>query len=340
MARLGVDYETVKQAAVKLLSQGAAPSVQKIREMLGTGSNTTIAEHLKIWRDEYAQKTIHHLPATMPKELISSIEVLWQTAMEQAQNQLAAYKQSLESEHEVLQQTQRETEKNAAGLKQKMTEVSANLEKEKAEKQQLNTELVLANDRLEKKDEFLVTQKKHYEDRLKHLYAEKDGVIMHNHQLQNEVKILQEKLILQAEEQKKLFSQQRALQEQSETRWLKLIDQAKQETKEERKKLENTRHYSEEQIKKVEHKLTDAQQNIYEKNTQLKVALEQVNRLTNELRTLEAENIKNKSIIAKYENKLLLKNASSLHKRTTKSSSALRDIEIDHKYSDSSDVST
>jgi hypothetical protein len=44
MAKLGVDYETIKQAAVKLLSQRLAPSVQKIREVLGTGSNTTIPE--------------------------------------------------------------------------------------------------------------------------------------------------------------------------------------------------------------------------------------------------------------------------------------------------------
>lgn len=69
MSRPGVDYETIKQTAVKLLSQGIAPSVQKIREELGTGSNTTIAEHLKVWRDDYAKKTIHHLPANMPKEL-------------------------------------------------------------------------------------------------------------------------------------------------------------------------------------------------------------------------------------------------------------------------------
>ena len=101
MARVGVDYETIKQTAVKLLSQGLAPSVQKIREVLGTGSNTTIAEHLKVWRDEYAKKTIHHLPASMPKELISAFEILWQTAMEQAQNQLAEYKKTVESECEV-----------------------------------------------------------------------------------------------------------------------------------------------------------------------------------------------------------------------------------------------
>jgi len=34
--------------------------VQKVREVLGTGSNTTITEHLKKWREEYAKK-IHLL---------------------------------------------------------------------------------------------------------------------------------------------------------------------------------------------------------------------------------------------------------------------------------------
>ncbi|HEV2524259.1 MAG TPA: DNA-binding protein, partial [Gammaproteobacteria bacterium] len=100
MSRPGVHYETIKQTAVKLLSQGVAPSVQKIREVLGTGSNSTIAEHLKIWREEYASKTIHHLPSSMPKELISAVEVLWHAAMEQASNHLSAIKINLNEQQE------------------------------------------------------------------------------------------------------------------------------------------------------------------------------------------------------------------------------------------------
>ncbi len=90
MARIGINYTDVKTAAYKLLSQGHSPSVQKIREVLGTGSNTTIAEHLRVWREEYAKKEVHHLPANMPHELVSAIEILWQTAMEQAEKQLTA----------------------------------------------------------------------------------------------------------------------------------------------------------------------------------------------------------------------------------------------------------
>lgn len=102
MPRIGVTYETIKHTALKLLSQGSAPSVQKIREVLGTGSNSTIAEHLKMWREEYASKEIHHLPANTPKELISAMEVLWQTAMTQATEQLIAVKTDLNDQQEKL----------------------------------------------------------------------------------------------------------------------------------------------------------------------------------------------------------------------------------------------
>ena len=50
MARSGVQYDDVRRAIDRLLQQGEAPSVQKIREVLGTGSFTTINEHFREWR--------------------------------------------------------------------------------------------------------------------------------------------------------------------------------------------------------------------------------------------------------------------------------------------------
>ena len=208
MSRPGVDYETIKRTAVKLLSQGIAPSVQKIREELGTGSNTTIAEHLKVWRDDYAKKTIHHLPANMPKELVSTFEVLWQTAMEHAQHQLAEYKKTVESEGETALQKKKEAEKSVAGLQLKVEELSAQLTQEIAYKQNLNIELAILNDRLIKQAETLGIQKNQQEDRLKRIYDEKDKLITEYHCLQIEIKTLHEKLSSQAQEHKNLMTQQ------------------------------------------------------------------------------------------------------------------------------------
>jgi len=284
-----------------------APSVQKIREVLGTGSNTTIAEHLKDWREEYAKKKIHHLPANMPKELISTFEVLWQTAQEQAQNQLAEYKQVVESEREEALQKEREADKSVADIKLKLEELSLQLAQEIANTQKLNIELAIANDRLTKQDETLTTQKNQYEDRLKRIYEEKDNVIQQNHYHQKEIKTLHEKLALQAEEHKRLIAQQNSLQQQSEIRWLKLIDQARQETKDERKKLENVRHHYEEQFKKTETKLTASQRETHENNAQLKMAQERINQLNQEVKFLETEHIKLCAIIMKLKEEQKLK---------------------------------
>jgi chromosome segregation ATPase len=319
MSRPGVDYQTVKHAAVKLLSQGTAPSVQKIREVLGTGSNSTLAGHLKIWREEYATKEIHHLPANMPKELITSLEVLWQTAMEQAQNQLAAYKQSLDNEQAVIQQAQQDAEKGMAELKQKLADISTCLENEVTEKQRLLTELAVVNERLEKKDNAFTAQKDHYEVRLKRVYEEKENSVTHNHQLQHEIKLWQEKLAAQVEQHQKLIAQQSALQEQSEKRWLNLIDQSNQATKETSKKLEALRHNSEMQIKKLNDKLTETQFDRHEKEAQLKVALAEIKGLKEAAKTLEADNVKVKSIVMKLKEDRELKNSVERPKKLQKS---------------------
>lgn len=316
MARLGVNYETIKQTAVKLLSQGMAPSVQKIREVLGTGSNTTIAEHLKVWREEYAKKTIHYLPQNMPKELISVFEVLWQTAMEHAQNQLTEYKKALESEYETAQQKKIDAEKAAADIQLKMDDISAQLKQENSNNQKLTVELAVLNDRIGKQEEMFSIQKNHYEERLKQIYDEKDKLITDYHCLQIEIKALHEKLMSQAEEHKRVLAQQHALQEQSENRWLKLIDQARQETKEERTKSENIRHSKQEQFNKIELQLANVQKDYFEKEANLKIALEQISLLKMEVSKLTNENITAaQSIIANFKKE----KRSKVNKRAQKS---------------------
>lgn len=327
MSRPGVDYETVKQTAVKLLSQGIAPSVQKIRDELGTGSNTTIAKHLKFWRDDYAKKTIHHLPATMPKELISTFEVLWQTAMEHAQNQLAEYKKAVEYECEIALQKEKDAEKAIADLQLKVEELSIQLAQETANKQKLDIELAVANDRLIKQDETLIAQKNQYEDRLKRIYEEKDKLLTEYQRLQIEIKTLHEKLASQAEEHKKLMTQQHLLQEQSESRWLKLIDQARQETKDERKKSDSLHRQHDEQSKKIESQLSNTQREIHEKDAQIKSMQERISQLRQEVQFIETEYIKARSVIMKFEEEQKQKIAS--HQASKKSKKNARQLNKD-----------
>ncbi len=292
MARLGVNYEKVKQTAIKLLSQGFAPSVQKIREVLGTGSNTTIAEHLKVWREEHAQKTIHHLPSNMPKELISAFEVLWHVAMEQAQSQLAEYKQSVESECEAALQKERDADKYVTDTKQKMAEISIALEHEASSKQKSNIELAVITERLIKQEESFVVQKNQYEERLKRAYDEKDRLETQNQKLHDEIKVLQENILLKAHLHQNSLDQQNKLHEQSENRWLKLIDQAKQEAKDSLKRYETLSKNSDIKIKKLSETIANLTQKNLENDSQLTNAQERINQLRQEVRFIETEYIK------------------------------------------------
>ena len=74
-------------------------------------------------------------------------------------------------------QKERDAEKSVADIKLKLEELSATLEQEISNKQKLNIELAIANDRLIKQDEALTAQKNQYEDRLKRVYEEKDNLI-------------------------------------------------------------------------------------------------------------------------------------------------------------------
>jgi chromosome segregation ATPase len=301
MARLGVDYEQIKQTAIKLLSQGCAPSVQKIREVLGTGSNTTIAGHLKVWREEYAKITIHHLPANMPKELISAFEVLWQVAMEQAQNQLAEYKQTVESECEVARQKERDADKYVTDIKQKMAELTIALEHESSSRQKCNIDLAVTTERLIKQEEAFVAQKDQYEERLKRVYDEKDRLEIQNQKLHDEVKVLQDNILLNAQLHQNSLDQQNKLHEQSENRWLKLIDQAKQETKDLLKKYESLNNSCDAKIKKLNVVIDKSNRDNTEKDTQLIKYHERISQLNQEVKFIETEYIKSRAIITSYE---------------------------------------
>jgi chromosome segregation ATPase len=335
MARQGVLYESVKHAAITLLTQGTAPSVQKVRDVLGTGSNTTLAEHLNRWREEHAQKTLHHLPANLPKELISAFEVLWQTAMEQAQNQFIEYKRTVEQGAETALQKAQEAEKSVADIQHERETLSLVLAQETASKHQLTVELAVANERLIKKEEALSLQKNQYEERQSRLYEEKEGVITKCQQLQDEVKFLQEKIALQAEHHQQAFAQQNKLHEQSENRWVQQIDQAREDAKSTTKKLEHLRVTSEAEIKKLKLTLSDLQHELHEKNTHLKVSLEQTNQLKQEIKRLESEIIKEKSTPVKLEKAHKLKTmmipGSIKHKNTGKKLKQEINVSLEYK---------
>ncbi|MDS4040545.1 MAG: DNA-binding protein [Candidatus Competibacter sp.] len=85
MARSGIRYEEVRSAAEALLGRGLNPTIQRVRELLGTGSNTTISEHLKSWQQQLAETPKVVLPPAIPEAVAAALDAFWKIAVQHAE---------------------------------------------------------------------------------------------------------------------------------------------------------------------------------------------------------------------------------------------------------------
>lgn len=106
---------------------------------------------------------------------------------------------------------------------------------------------------------------------------------------------------LQTEQHQIRLAKLNTLHEQSEARWLKLIDEAKQEAKNTFKKYQALNKDSNDQIKKLNLKLTNLQQSLFESDTYLTAAQERIQQLKQEVKFIETEYINARAMIMKLE---------------------------------------
>src|SRR3990167_1285371 len=72
MSRGGITFTEVEEAARYLQGLGRNPTVDAIRERLGTGSRTTLAEHLKRWKAMQVDGE-----GRIPQPLLALVAGLW-----------------------------------------------------------------------------------------------------------------------------------------------------------------------------------------------------------------------------------------------------------------------
>lgn len=70
MSRTGITYQEVANAAIQLQGQNENPTVDRVREILETGSKSTIARYLKEWKSQSRQIN----GSDVPGELISIVK--------------------------------------------------------------------------------------------------------------------------------------------------------------------------------------------------------------------------------------------------------------------------
>ncbi len=84
MARLGVTYLDIAKAAAAIRADGIEPTVDRVREWLGTGSRSTIAPLLKKWRSE----RVNNEEMELPQDLVEAMKALSARVKVMADSQL------------------------------------------------------------------------------------------------------------------------------------------------------------------------------------------------------------------------------------------------------------
>lgn len=89
MPRTGVSYDDVAQSIHVLEKAGLNASIRNIRERIGKGSLTTIAEHKREYELTTANTAREALPDPIAKGLLSGAEAYWQELIEAAEAEIS-----------------------------------------------------------------------------------------------------------------------------------------------------------------------------------------------------------------------------------------------------------
>jgi chromosome segregation ATPase len=106
MGRLGVSYEEVAQAVQEAQGKGRSPTVDNVRLIIGSGSKSTIARHLRDWRNQ--QGIARGSDGAIPSELLGLVKGLWERLRDTVEQK--AYDYQCESDEKVKQTQQQLTQ--------------------------------------------------------------------------------------------------------------------------------------------------------------------------------------------------------------------------------------
>ena len=90
MARPGVTYDQVASVADAIIGEGQQPTINAVRDQIGTGSPNTIHKHLTAWRAARPQATLAapELPTSLTTAIATEIERAAASARAEIENKL------------------------------------------------------------------------------------------------------------------------------------------------------------------------------------------------------------------------------------------------------------
>ncbi|MDR5902097.1 DNA-binding protein [Halomonas icarae] len=222
MARIGVTYEDVQRAIDALLAQGDAPSVQKIREILGTGSFTTISDHLRTWRQQREENRDVPPPRGMPAALQELAEALWRQAQESANEALRHYREEADRKVEEAQESVSDARRQADDARQREAALASHLSGTEQRLEALSAGLATSQAQCE--------TLKAAENRVSTRLAEAESLLQRHRDEASRVAQEHQQAMQACEEaHREKLTQEEQRHESAETRLMTLLDQARQE---------------------------------------------------------------------------------------------------------------
>lgn len=254
MARSGIQYEAVVEAVLQLQKQGDNPTIQRIREWLGTGSFTTISEHLRQWRENQKNSTpLQQEGCDLPANLVKLTQALWQQACLEADEKMQVYQQqadekidqAIAKQQAALEVAQRTEEKNAL-LDKKNNELLTELKQQAAQVSRLEAALETSQERLEASQNQLISLEK---------------IALAQEVAKNQqITALEEKLEQQKEQQQKALAHEQQRNEENQLRWMQEVDLARQQTQSLKEVLQQEAKQAKQHIQQLEENLNISQQ--------------------------------------------------------------------------------
>jgi hypothetical protein len=219
MARSGVTFSDVDGAARYLQGMSKNITVDAVRERLGTGSRTTLTEHLKRWRSMQVDGE-----GKLPQPLLELISGLWEALQAQAekriQEQRVVFNQEI-TELKTQLQAAAQTENQS---KQKLHQLQETVDTEQRLKLALEKELRLtekARDKLDILHQAAVKQSENAKNENKRLHQLTEQIQTNLEHYQQAVQQQQLAQNLEKEEQQATYAQElsrlNALLQEAET---------------------------------------------------------------------------------------------------------------------------
>ncbi|GAB2799394.1 hypothetical protein GCM10027040_28240 [Halomonas shantousis] len=221
MARSGIQYGDVQRAIDTLLKRQENPSVQRIREVLGTGSFTTINEHLREWRTRREENRDMPAASGVPEPLEKWTQELWDKAQELAVEHLAHYREQADRRVSEAQEQARQAWREAEDAIQRLEalnthlgQIQARLEEKTALSARLESERQAAEQREAALSQQLLESERRHQEQQAHQ--------------ERKIQAYREQLDQMQQEAATRLEQEEQRHEAAEARLMALLDESRQ----------------------------------------------------------------------------------------------------------------